>query len=258
MPTCWRIRTPGTSSRSRKQGFRPEIVVSERQYTRRPSCATSGTGCPSGRTEYWFVDGRLQPKNHNVGLDTTPEAREMRDVEARLRHMDELEVDVQVLYPTLFLRPVTMKPAVELALCRTYNRWLAGLCEGTKGRLRWIALVAVPDYGQGPGRAGPGQGRGRLRVHDARAGRRQAAYRPLLFLSAVRRGREARHARRASTRASPASPTRIMFPAHGRLPPLQAGGGGGLPFAHHGGDPCKVSGPSSSASSRSAPSGCPT
>ena len=123
-----------------EQDFRPEIVVSERQYTK-AELRDKWDRMPKRGAEYWFVDGRLQPKNHNVGLDTTPEAREMRDVEARLRHMDELEVDVQVLYPTLFLRPVTMKPAVELALCRTYNRWLAGLCEGTKGRLRWIALL---------------------------------------------------------------------------------------------------------------------
>ena len=123
-----------------EQDFRPEIIVSERKHTK-AEMRDKWDRLPQRGTEYWFVDGRLQPKSHNVGLDTSPEAREMRDVEARLRHMDELEVDVQVLYPTLFLRPVTMKPAVELALCRTYNRWLAGLCEGTKGRLRWIALL---------------------------------------------------------------------------------------------------------------------
>ena len=123
-----------------EEGFRPEVVVSGRQYTK-AEMRDKWDRMPKRGAEYWFVDGRLQPKNHNVGLDTTPETREMRDVEARLRHMDELEVDVQVLYPTLFLRPVTMNPAVELALCRSYNRWLAGLCEGTKGRLRWIALL---------------------------------------------------------------------------------------------------------------------
>jgi predicted TIM-barrel fold metal-dependent hydrolase len=123
-----------------EEGLRPEIIVSERKHTK-AEMRDKWDRVPKRGTEYWFVDGRLQPKSHNVGLDTSPEAREMRDVEARLRHMDELEVDVQVLYPTLFLRPVTMKPTVELALCRTYNRWLAGLCDGTKGRLRWIALL---------------------------------------------------------------------------------------------------------------------
>ena len=122
-----------------QQEFRPEIIVSGREHTR-ADMRDKWDRVPK-QAEYWFVDGRLQPKSHNVGLDTSPEAREMRDVEARLRHMDELEVNVQVLYPTLFLRPVTMQPEVELALVKSYLRWLSGLCEGAKGRLRWIALL---------------------------------------------------------------------------------------------------------------------
>lgn len=58
--------------------------------------------------EFWVVDGRIQAKEANLGIDNTSvESREMRDVSARLKHMDELEIDVQVLYPTLFLRPIT-------------------------------------------------------------------------------------------------------------------------------------------------------
>src|SRR5581483_8811414 len=54
--------------------------------------------------QYWVLEGRAHGQA-NVGLDTSRESREMADVEARLRHMDELEIDVQVLYPSLFLRP---------------------------------------------------------------------------------------------------------------------------------------------------------
>ena len=68
--------------------------------------------------EFWVVDGRLLPKEDNTGRDTEVDAREMRDVPARLAHMDALGVDIQVLYPTLFLRPITVNAALELALCR--------------------------------------------------------------------------------------------------------------------------------------------
>src|SRR5262249_1225548 len=38
---------------------------------------------------------------------TTDAMRTMRDIEARLRHMDELGVDVQILYPTVYLNQLT-------------------------------------------------------------------------------------------------------------------------------------------------------
>ena len=68
--------------------------------------------------EYWRVAGSVFPKAVNVGADTPAQARDMRDVGARLRHMDELGIDIQVLYPTLTLRPYTKNARVELALCR--------------------------------------------------------------------------------------------------------------------------------------------
>ena len=88
--------------------------------------------------EYWVVGGRLMNKQSNVSADTAPDAREMRDIEARLRHMDELDIDVQVLFPTLFLQPVTKNARLEHALCRSYNRWLADIWKEAPERLRWV------------------------------------------------------------------------------------------------------------------------
>jgi predicted TIM-barrel fold metal-dependent hydrolase len=93
--------------------------------------------------QFWVVEGRLQPKETNVGSNTSEEAREMRDIEKRLAHMDELEIDAQVLYPTLFLRPVAQNPKSELALVRSYNRWLVDIWKKGKGRLQWVAKFPV-------------------------------------------------------------------------------------------------------------------
>lgn len=91
--------------------------------------------------EFWVVDGRLQAKEANLGIDnTTPESREMRDVSARLRHMDEMNVDAQVLYPTLFLRPITQNPRAEYAIFHSYNRWLAEIWQKAPGRLPWVVM----------------------------------------------------------------------------------------------------------------------
>ena len=73
--------------------YRPEVVGS-----------TNGSGAGD---EYWLVDGTLRLKTRNVGKDTPLESRELRDVAVRLKHMDELKVDIQVIFPTIFIIPLT-------------------------------------------------------------------------------------------------------------------------------------------------------
>ena len=90
--------------------------------------------------EFWVIDGRLQPKEGNIGHNTTKESREMADVQVRLDHMDELNIDVQVLYPTVFLRAWTQDPSVEYALCKSYNRWLADIWKAAPDRLKWAVM----------------------------------------------------------------------------------------------------------------------
>jgi predicted TIM-barrel fold metal-dependent hydrolase len=89
--------------------------------------------------EFWRIDDRVFP-NSNLGLNVPEESRDLTDVAARLAHMDSLGIDTQVLYPSLFLRPLTARSEVELALCRGYNRWLAHIWELGKGRLRWVVV----------------------------------------------------------------------------------------------------------------------
>ena len=60
------------------------------------------------------MEGRTFAKNSNIGKDTPDEAREMSDIDSRLAHMDELGVDTHVLYPTIFLRPLTRRPDAEV------------------------------------------------------------------------------------------------------------------------------------------------
>ena len=108
--------------------FRPQIVG--------PVSASDTTAT------YWMVDGRLHART-NVGKETPQSAREMSDIEKRLRHMDELGVDVQVLYPTLFLTPITRRAEVQAALYRSYNRWLAEIWKKAPHRLRWVAAVPL-------------------------------------------------------------------------------------------------------------------
>lgn len=98
-----------------------------------------------GSARYWVIDGRLTPRGGNVAADISSELREGADIKARVRHMDELEVDVQVIFPSLFLNPLTTRPEVEVALCRSYNRWLADIWQQGGDRLRWAAVLPLMD-----------------------------------------------------------------------------------------------------------------
>lgn len=112
--------------------------------------------------EYWVIDGKLKrvPFAINTGSSeetisgfskTTASTRTLQDVTARLAHMDELGVDYQVLYPTVYLTQISGDPAEELALAKSYNRWLGDIWDQSEGRLRWVAVPplmsmdALPD-----------------------------------------------------------------------------------------------------------------
>jgi predicted TIM-barrel fold metal-dependent hydrolase len=94
-----------------------------------------------GGVDYWVIDDRLFLRRRNYGHEAPVESQELRDVGARLRHMDELQVDYQVIYPTLCLIPLTKRPDVELAINRSYNRWMADVWSQGGGRIRWAAAV---------------------------------------------------------------------------------------------------------------------
>ena len=72
----------------------------------------------------------------------------MENVEARIADMDEFEVDIQVLQPTLFLRPYSERVDTQVALCGAYARWMAYITKDHQDRLRWavpLPVMSMPD-----------------------------------------------------------------------------------------------------------------
>ena len=107
---------------------------------------------------HWFIDGKIRGLFRSVmtaqqfselsrrfdrRIDTPRESYEMENIEARLRHMDELGIDIQVLYPTVFLEQCADRPDVDIAVCGSYNRWLADIWKQSGGRLRWMAVLPL-------------------------------------------------------------------------------------------------------------------
>ena len=95
---------------------------------------------------YWVFDGGIRQTRHarsDERTGTTQESRELLDVSARLRDMDEVGTAVHVMYPTMFLTEFTDRAEFELPVKRSYNRWIGertGASKEARDRLRWVII----------------------------------------------------------------------------------------------------------------------
>lgn len=126
---------------------------------RKPVAVTAEERDSMGKMNaYWLVDGNISPTPHGPGacMFGTPTtmslaqmkpwsigSQELSDPEARVRDLDAWGIDVQVLYPTVFLRPLTEDPRFEAALMRSYNTWISTACKANERRLKWVGLVPM-------------------------------------------------------------------------------------------------------------------
>ena len=115
------------------------------------------------KQQFWLVDGKVRglrfPAFSPEALEQRAKqagrkfadmdaAREMGNVDMRLEHMDQTGVDVEVLHNTMFIEGVTERAAVDVALCKSWNRWLGDIWEHGKGRLLWSCMppiLSMPD-----------------------------------------------------------------------------------------------------------------
>ncbi len=126
---------------------------SDRQYRPVPLETREEAGV---KLQFWLIDGRvkgfrfpafsaaaLEQRSRQVGRRFADdlESRELGNVDLRLEHMDQSGVNVQVLHNTIFIESATDRPAVEVALCKSWNRWLADIWRQGKGRLRWSCMA---------------------------------------------------------------------------------------------------------------------
>ena len=74
--------------------------------------------------------------------------QEMRDVQQRLACMDELGIDKQVVFPSLWLGCLAENVELEAALARSYNQFMATQCAQSGGRIFYVAIVPWrrPDW----------------------------------------------------------------------------------------------------------------
>jgi len=114
---------------------------------------------------YWMIDEQLFPRRvgrgcNNLGTPTSYQGKpvrhaqrkpdtlgsmELTSLKERLQIMDEENIWLQVLYPTLFLAyPLSCNPDYVTAMCDAYNRWLGDVLSGQE-RLKWVGVVNLDD-----------------------------------------------------------------------------------------------------------------
>jgi len=127
------------------------LEPSEKKF--RPTLVPSSDNPERGQ---WFLDGEClgskfpspnekqaaeHVKRFGRVVATPIESRELDDVSQRLKHMDELGIDVQVLFNSMWISPITSRPDAEIALCWSWNRWMADVWKRGQGRLRWTCVI---------------------------------------------------------------------------------------------------------------------
>ena len=133
---------------------------SERRYRPTPLQTADKGGV---KQQFWLVDGKvrglrfpaftpeaLQQRAQQAGrkFADMDASREMGNVDMRLQHMDQTGVDIEVLHNTMFIEAVTERVGVEVALCKSWNRWLADIWQHGNGRLLWSCMppiLSLPD-----------------------------------------------------------------------------------------------------------------
>ncbi len=99
-----------------------------------------------GAKQLWSIESQLIPRGEPSGPGMPPvPVRTMQDPAGRMAAMDRLGTDVQVLISTFFLAADIRRSEIQVALARSYNRWLSARCAGSGGRLRWSIAPPLKD-----------------------------------------------------------------------------------------------------------------
>jgi uncharacterized protein len=116
----------------------------------------------------WLIEGSLEPHALGPGAQQANTPRNvlaefgansereycsigsmtLNDPQARLRDMDRMGFDAQMLFPSTLYAHMTADPGFEAALFRAYNCYLAAQCAQAPKRLKWSGLLPLRDQRQ--------------------------------------------------------------------------------------------------------------
>jgi uncharacterized protein len=141
----------------------------EQYRARRPRPAMIHDGDGLGNFNAgWLIEGSLEPHALGPGAQQANTPRNvlaefgatterehcsigsmtLNDPQARLRDMDRMGLDAQMLFPSTLYAHMTADPGFEAALFRAYNRYLGAQCQQAPKRLKWSGILPLRDQRQ--------------------------------------------------------------------------------------------------------------
>jgi len=150
-------------------------TLPEKYVPRRPRPVQVSDGADMGHwTTGWSIEGRIEPHpfgpgaqpantpsvvlegfgNLPPGLQTLIGERppigsmDLSEPAVRLRDLDRLGIDIQMLFPSTLYAHMTTDPGFEAALYRSYNRYMGRQCREHPQRLKWAGLLPLQDTRQ--------------------------------------------------------------------------------------------------------------
>ena len=126
--------------------YRPVLVTPNGAREERPVRSILDTG--SARS-YWLIDGKIRGLARTVltarqwqelveasgrAMAVTPASQSLENVEVRVHHMDQLGINVQVVYPTIFIEQAPTNPRSKWPCARpTIAGWRTSGSRGMAG-----------------------------------------------------------------------------------------------------------------------------
>ena len=119
---------------------------------------TEGAG---QRRTGWLIEGRMEPhafgpgtQGANTPTTVMPEfgaapatlgSLDLSEPDKRLRDLDTLGIDAQLLFPSSLYACMGADPFFEAAMFRAYNRYAGRQCKTNPKRLKWAGLLPLRD-----------------------------------------------------------------------------------------------------------------
>jgi uncharacterized protein len=115
-------------------------------------------------TDGWLIEGRMEPHPFGPGTQGADKPRDvladfgadlgaagsfdLSNPEFRIKDIDRLGIDSQILFPTTLYAKTGDDPAFEAAMYRAYNRYIGKQCSHNPKRLKWAGLLPLRDQQQ--------------------------------------------------------------------------------------------------------------
>lgn len=126
----------------------------------RPLEIADGAGAGIRRTG-WLIEGRMEPHAYGPGaqgantpatvmvefgaVPSTLGSLDISEPDKRLRDLDALGIDAQLLFPSSLYACMGDDPFFEAAMFRAYNRYAGRQCRVDSQRLKWAGLLPLRD-----------------------------------------------------------------------------------------------------------------